>query len=193
MSQHQVRLVVRDDLGRSRLTVALRLILAIPLSLWLAGWSILALPASLVNWPATLLLGRSPGALHRFLAAYVKFTTHYYAYLRLAANPYPPFDGSDGYPVDLWIGPPERQGRLGVLVRIPLAIPALAIGELLGGSTHLGGVLGGGSLSSSLATGGLGGTAAVLGWFAILARGRMPRGLRDAAAYGISYGAQLWA
>jgi hypothetical protein len=30
----------------------------------------------------------------------------------------------------------------------------------------------------------------VLGWFAILARGRMPKGLRDASAYGVGYGAQ---
>jgi Domain of unknown function (DUF4389) len=32
---------------------------------------------------------------------------------------------------------------------------------------------------------------ALLGWFACLARGRMPRGLRDAAAYALSYSAQL--
>ena len=32
MSQHPVRLMVRDDLERRRLTVALRLILAIPLT-----------------------------------------------------------------------------------------------------------------------------------------------------------------
>jgi hypothetical protein len=35
--------------------------------------------------------------------------------------------------------------------------------------------------------------AAFLGWFSALARGRMPRGLRDLAAYGLSYGAQYWA
>jgi hypothetical protein len=194
MSQHQVRLVVRDDLGRSRLTVALRLILAIPLTLWLVLWSIAVLLVSVVNWLATLALGRTPGPLHRFLAAYVKFTTHYYAYVGLAANPYPSFDGSDGYPIDLWIGPPERQRRLGVLLRIPLAIPALAIGELLSGSAQLGtAISGSSSFGGGLTEGGLAGTVAVLGWFAILARGRMPRGLRDAAAYGISYGAQLWA
>src|SRR5205814_9934673 len=32
--------------------------------------------------------------------------------------------------------------------------------------------------------------AAILGWFACLVRGRMPRGLRDAAAYSIAYAAQ---
>ena len=41
--------------------------------------------------------------------------------------------------------------------------------------------------------GGLTATVAVLGWFACLARGRMPRGMRDAAAYGCGYGAQTTA
>jgi hypothetical protein len=132
--------------------------------------------------------------LHRYLAAYVKFVTHYLAYVRLAADPYPPFDGGDGYPIDLWIAPPERQRRLGVALRIPLAIPALVIGELLVGGTQVTGATHTvGALSSRITQGGLTGTVAILAWFAILARGRVPRGLRDAAAYGISYGAQLWA
>lgn len=187
-------MVVHDDLERSRLTVGLRLILVIPLTVWLGGWSILIFLVSIVNWLATLAMGRSPAPFHRFVAAYVKFTTHYYAYLRLAANPYPAFDGGDGYPVDLWIGPPERQGRLGVLLRLPLALPAIAIGGILAGSTSFVEAGGGsGGFLGGLSLGGLAGTVSILGWFAILARGRMPRGLRDAAAYGISYGAQLWA
>jgi Domain of unknown function (DUF4389) len=194
MSQHPVRLMVRDDLERRRLTVALRLVLAIPLAIWLALWSILALLLSVVNWFATLLLGRSPARLHRYLRAYVKFVTHYLAYVRLAASPYPSFDGRDGYPIDVWIGAPERQGRLGVALRLPLAIPALAIAELLAGSTQISEASrSGGALSARLTQGGLAGTVAILAWFAILARGRMPRGLRDAAAYGIGYGAQVWA
>jgi hypothetical protein len=39
--------------------------------------------------------------------------------------------------------------------------------------------------------GALGGVCAVLGWFAILARGTMPKGLRDAGAYGVGYTAQM--
>ena len=44
MSHEPVRLMVRDDLERRRLTVALRLILAIPLAIWLVLWSFLAVP-----------------------------------------------------------------------------------------------------------------------------------------------------
>jgi hypothetical protein len=36
------------------------------------------------------------------------------------------------------------------------------------------------------------GAAAFLGWFFALARGRMPRGLRDLIVYALSYAAQLW-
>jgi hypothetical protein len=46
---------------------------------------------------------------------------------------------------------------------------------------------------SNFGTAGLLGTAALLGWFFALFRGRMPRGLRDTIAYGLSYAAQAWA
>ena len=47
--QHPIRLVVNDDLQRTRLTVFFRLILAIPLLLWAILWAVIALLAWLVN------------------------------------------------------------------------------------------------------------------------------------------------
>jgi hypothetical protein len=86
------------------------------------------------------------------------------------------------------IDPPTTQGRWGAGFRLLLALPALALTGVLSG--------GGGSGSSSGAgfssTGGTAIVAAFLGWFAILARGRMPRGLRDLVAYGLGYGAQAY-
>ncbi|HEY4895348.1 MAG TPA: DUF4389 domain-containing protein, partial [Solirubrobacteraceae bacterium] len=111
MSEHPIRLIVTDDLQRSRWTVFLRLLLAFPHYIWLVLWSVVALIAAITNWLGTLLLGRSPALLHRFLAAYVKYVTQLYAYLNLAADPYPSFDGPDGYPVDLVIAPAARQSR----------------------------------------------------------------------------------
>jgi hypothetical protein len=78
-------------------------------------------------------------------------------------------------------------------LRLFLAVPALILASALGGG--IGGSFGsrsGGKTSYSAAgsRGALSATCAVLGWFAILARGRMPKGLRDASAYGIGYGAQ---
>jgi Domain of unknown function (DUF4389) len=191
MGEHPIRLIVSDDLDRRRLTTFLRLLLAIPHYIWLALWTIVALLAGSVNWFATLALGRSPGALHRFLAAYVKYVTQLYAYLGLAAEPYPPFDGQDGYPIDLAIAPPLAQRRWKVAFRLILALPAIAVAGVLAGSSSL--TANESSGVEAFFAGGLLRAAAFLGWFAILARGRMPRGLRDAAAYGLSYGAQLWA
>lgn len=190
MSDHPISLSVSDDLHRTRITVGLRLLLAIPHYIWLALWSFVAFFAAVGNWLLALLLGRSPGWLHHFLAAYVKYVTQLFAYLRIAADPYPSFDAPDGYPIDLSIAPATRQKRLTVLFRLPLALPAILISAALGG---LGGGSFGGSSGTRVSSNGIGGLTALAGWFVAVAQRRMPRGLRDMSAYSLLYGAQLWA
>jgi hypothetical protein len=190
VSEHPVQLVLNDDLARSRLTVFFRAVLSIPHFIWLLLWSVVALLAAICNWFATLALGRSPLRLHRFLAVYVKYTTQFYAYWHLVAEPYPSFDGTDGYPVDLTIAAPVAQSRWTVALRMPLLLPALllvgALVALPGNATRL-------RNANYAVDSGLLHIFAFLGWFACLAQGRMPRGLRDGAAYTLSYGAQFWA
>ena len=180
-----MRLVVSDDLGRNRLTVFFRLLLAIPHLIWLTLWGIAALLAAIANWFATLLRGTSPQALHGFLARFVRYATHVNAYLYLGAGPFPGFDGKPGYPIDVEIDPPARQNRWTVLFRLPLAVPALLLLSVFFGFS--------GGSESEYGSAGLLSAAAFLGWFFALARGRMPRGLRDLIAYGLSYGAQAGA
>ena len=188
MKDHPVHLISsddlkRDDLKRSRLTVFFRLVLTLPHLIWLALWGILAAVAVIANWFATLFAGRSPQGLHNFLAAYIRYAIHVGAYLLLAAEPFPGFLGKPGYPVDVEIAPPLPQNRWTVGFRIILAIPAsLIAGALVSGSWGTYGV----SYGLGLAT-----AAAVLGWFAALAQARLPRGLRDAIAYALSYAAQF--
>jgi hypothetical protein len=190
VSEHPVRLRVSDDLERSRLTVFFRALLSIPHWIWLGLWSIAALLTAIVNWLATLALGRSPSRLHHFLAAYVKYATQFYAYIHLAADPYPPFDGQDGYPVDLTIAPPARQNRWSVLFRAILIWPTVLLAGVFVGNPEAGFNSGRGAFSLGF---GLLPLVALLGWFAIMARREMPRGLRDAAVYALAYGAQFWA
>jgi hypothetical protein len=191
MSEHPVRLLVADDLERARLTVFFRLILAIPHFIWLAVWGIAAFLAAVANWIATLLLGHSPTALHGFLAAYVRYATQFYAYFHLAANPYPGFTGRTAYPIDVTIAPPVAQPRWSVALRGLLFLPSLLLFSALAGAPGSSRFSRG---SANYVTNfGLLHTCSLLGWFASLARGRMPRGLRDAAAYSLSYGAQFWA
>jgi hypothetical protein len=199
--RHPIRLVVDDDLERTRLTVFFRLLLAIPLVLWFFLWSIGAFLIAIVNWFVTLITGRTPPSLHDFYASYIRFSTHLTAYLFFAANPYPGFSGQPGYPIDVEIAPPLTQRRWKTLLRGFLALPALILTSVLVGSPGGGGTSGGSSGSQSDASevhwydfsfGSALFAVSILAWFACLGRGRMPGGMRDLMAYGLRYAAQTW-
>ena len=192
MNERPVRLTISDDLRRGHGSVLFRVWFALPFMLWLGVWSIAALVVAIVNWVATLVLGRSPRPLHGFLARYVRYATHVYVYLNLVAEPLPGFDGKPGYPIDVEIAPPgpaeplgrgvpprprhpgvaprHRPRRLWRQCRTATFYPALGFSRRRPARRC--------RLSRLV--------------FA-LARGRMPRGLRDLVAYALSYGAQLWA
>lgn len=174
-----VKLIVTDDLQRSRLTVFFRLLLALPHLVWLFLWGVVAFFAIVANWFATLVRGTPPQALHGFISRYLRYEIHVGAYLYLMANRFPGFAGEPGYEVDVELPPPARQNRWTVFFRLLLAFPAyLIVAALTGGI-------------GQRSAGGLLVTVAVLGWFVGLFRARMPRGMRDAGAYGLSYNAQL--
>jgi Domain of unknown function (DUF4389) len=185
-----VQLILSDDLSRKRLTVGFRWLLVIPHFLWLGLWGIAAFFAALANWLVTLLVGRPPAALHRFLALYVKYVTQVYGYFLLGADPYPPFDGRPGYPVDVEIEAPAAQSRLTVAFRIVLVLPALLLAGSLFGLPSMTSSRSDELFSYSL---GVAHAAAVLGWFVCVARAQMPRGLRDCVVWGVGFGAHLWA
>jgi hypothetical protein len=197
--EHPVRLVVEDDLRRNRLTVFFRLILAIPHFIWITLWTIGVVFAAIANWIATLATGTPPRGLHRFMCSYIRYSVHLGAYFHLVANPYPGFVGEEGeYPVDVRLPGPEPQPRWTTFFRLFLALPALLLSAALGGAggPSWGGGTGRGGGSSRYSFGGSGfltAAVAVLGWFASLVLGRMPKGLRDAGAYGIGYNGQALA
>ena len=84
---HPVRLVVTDDLQRSRLTVFFRLLLVVPHVIWIYLWTIVAAFVVLIAWLVGIFTGRVPNGLHSFIASYLRYTTHVYAYVLLLANP----------------------------------------------------------------------------------------------------------
>jgi uncharacterized protein DUF4389 len=170
--EHAVMLVVADDLRRSRLTVFFRLLLGIPHVIWMALWGIVTGFAVLVAWFAALFTKRVPGGLHGFIARYVRYQVHVYAYMTLAADPFPGFGGGEGYPIDVRIAPPAEQGRLGVFFRLLLSLPAAILSGVM---NYLVEVL------------------AFFGWFVCLALGRMPEGMRNLLAFTIRYHAQTTA
>lgn len=194
--EHPVKLVVEDDLQRNRLTVFFRLILAIPHLIWVFLWTLVTLLAAIVTWLATLVQGQPPAGLHRFMCSYVRYVTHLNAYIWLVANPYPGFVGEEGeYPIDVQLPALAPQSRWKTAIRIFLVVPALLLSSALGGGGNVRYTSGGTSRSTTYTGGGgaLATVVAVLGWFAILVRGRMPKGLRDAGAYSAGYTAQMLA
>lgn len=166
---HPIRLLLSDDPRRTRLTVAFRLILAIPHLLWVAVWGLVAGLAIIASWFATLVRGRTPDGLHDFIARYLRYQTQVYGYLLLLADPYPGFTGTDPYPADLQVAPPAPQNRWTVAFRIILAVPALVVSSVVG---YLLEVL------------------AVISWFACLFTGQMPRGLRNLTGWAVRFTAQ---
>jgi hypothetical protein len=170
---HPVQLVVRDDLRRWRLTVALRWLLVYPHLLVVALWTVVALPVAIVAWTIALVRGRLPDGLHAWLGRFVRYWTHVNGYEFLVADPFPRFRGWPGtYPIDLDVGPPVAQNRWVTLFRLVLAIPAYVLAYVLVVVLDV---------------------TAVIAWFAALALGRIPGAMRDLIAYCLRYQAQTYA
>jgi 2-(1,2-epoxy-1,2-dihydrophenyl)acetyl-CoA isomerase len=169
---HPINLVVTDDLRRWRLTVALRLLLALPHLFLLAGWTYVAAPVTIVNWFITLIRGRPSSGVHAWTSRFVRYQVHVNAYLYLVADPYPSFRGWAGrYPVDVAIGPPALQERWKTALRIVLVLPAYVFVTVLGYVLFI---------------------VAFLGSFYAVATGRYPRGFRDLSAYCLRFQAQTF-
>ncbi len=170
---HPVHLVGEaHDLRRSRLTVFFRLPLFIPLYVWFYLWSWAAFVVVFLNWFATLIMGRPPRAFQRFLGAFVRYQFHIFAFLTIAANPFPGFTGKAGsYPLDLALPvEPQRQNRWKTLFRAFLAIPAWFVAFGLIFALYI---------------------ASIFTWFVALIRGSAPWGLRNLMAYSLRYLAQV--
>jgi hypothetical protein len=171
---------------RNRLTVAFRILLAIPhlilvggpsAALFSWGWSsdrgfdpqwgagVGALGAvagvvAMIAWFAILFTGRYPEGLRALAIYYLRWRVRAVAYAALLRDEYPPF-GEGTYPASLELGPPEDpRDRVTVAVRIFLAIPHLLILWALG-------------IAWAFTT--------VIAWFWILFNGNYPRGLYDFA------------
>jgi hypothetical protein len=157
---------------RNRLTAFFRLILAIPVAIWLYIYAIVAAIAIVIAWFAIVFTARYPRGLYDFVAGYTRFLTRVTAYAALLCDPYPAFGGSDdpAYPVRLeFVGPLEQYSRMKTLFRIILAIPIVIVRYVMGLMLEIG---------------------AVAAWFVILVTGRMPRGLFDLMVLANSYTAR---
>jgi len=167
----RVRVTFDTDLRRRRLAVLFRIVIAIPPALALVVWGLLAVPALIVAWVATLLRGRAPEALHRFLRGYLRYSLQFNAWWNLVSGSYPGVRRRDAHPVQL-NAQREPQPLLGTLVRLLLALPGLLLGSVLGVVLGL---------------------TAVAAWFVALVRGRTTEGLRELGAFCLRYQTEVFA
>lgn len=167
---------------RNRLTVAFRIILAIPHLILVGGplaatfsWSwtsedggrlstgggllgAVVFVVSVIAWFAILFTGQHPQGLWNLAAFYLRWRVRAIAYSALFRDEYPPF-GEGPYPAGLALTPPgAARDRVTVAFRLLLAIPHLVVVWALGI---------------------VWGIATIIAWFAILFTGRYPPALYD--------------
>ena len=154
---------------RNRLTAFFRMILAIPIFIWVALYGIVAEIAVFIAWFVVVIRGRYPEGLYRFVAGFVEVEVQATAYAVLLSEPYPPFTpgSKPDYPVRMqFAGPLPQYSRLKAFFRWLLAIPILVVryvAQLLLEIT------------------------AIAAWAVSVVLGRLPRGLFDPMVLANSY------
>jgi hypothetical protein len=157
---------------RSRLTTFFRLILFIPIVIWLWFYEIAAFIAVVIAWFAIVVTGRYARGLYDFVAGFTRALARATAYAALLCDPYPPFSGRDdpSYPVRMeFAGPLETYSRPKTFFRFILAIPIGFLRWVLGILLQV---------------------AAIAGWFVIVFTAKLPRGLFDVMVLANSYAAR---
>jgi Domain of unknown function (DUF4389) len=164
-----ILVAVADPAPQRRVTVAFRLILAIPHFIALYVLSIAAFVILIIGWFGALFSGRLPEFADSFIAGYLRWTVRVYAYLLLLTDAYPPFtlDEDAAYPVRLGIPPAQPLNRAAVFFRIILCIPAYIVAMVL--------IYGAGTLISFIA------------WLVTLVAGRLPDSFHLAFAAVLRY------
>ena len=163
----EILVAFAEPAHQNRLTVLVRIILAIPhlIVLWALG--IAAEIVVIICWFAALFLGRLPQGLAGFLTGYLNWLIRVQAYLFLLTDRYPPFElGAADYPVQMQLRPGPLN-RLAVFFRLILAIPAHVVTMLV--------ILGMETIVMFIT------------WLIVLIAGRMPRALHEAIAAGLRY------
>jgi len=155
-----------EALRRKRLVVLLRAFLFVPHYIVLGIWSVLAVVVLPVAWFAALFAGRVPARLHRFLAAYLRYSGQATAWFCLVSGRYPDPLHTLEHPFEIDIPERRRQPRLVTLLRVLLGVPALVLASVFRVVLS---------------------TAAVATWFVALVRGRTTTGLQELGTFCLRY------
>ncbi len=167
-----VLLSVAGPAAQRRMTVAVRLILAVPHLVTLYVLGLAAAVVVVIGWFGALATGQLPDFAVTYLTGYLRWSSRVNAYLLLLTDQYPPFTIDDAaYPVRLAVGS-GRLNRLSVLFRLILAIPAAIVSTLL---------------TSGFAT-----IVHFIGWLMTLVSGRLPAPLHQAYTAVLRYSVRFY-
>lgn len=166
MDEGRIRVVSEESLRRRRLAVFFRAVLFVPHYVVLSVWSLVALAVVVVGWIVALLRGRLPQRVHRFLAAYLRYSGQVTAWFDLLSGTYPRPHRIGEHPFAIEVPEPQRQRRLVTLLRIPVAVPAMVLASVFG----------------VILT-----TITIGAWFVALLLGRTTLGLQELGTYCLRY------
>jgi hypothetical protein len=145
--------------SRNRLTVAFRIILAIPHLIIAGVWRYLAQILAVIQWFVILFTGKRNESMWNLQRSWLSYYSRVIGYVDLLFDPYPPFASDSGPPeVSSAITFEESANRLTSALRIIWAIPAVIIGVFVGIA---------------------GAVLLLISWFAIVITGKQGRGMWD--------------
>jgi hypothetical protein len=155
----QVEVDVPNSEPRNRLTVAFRIILAIPHLIVVYVYQIVAQFVAIAQWFVCVFTGQRNEAMWKFGDEFMGYATRVYAYVELLDDLYPGFTAAKPESVVRYEQGFEPQAnRLTVGLRLIWAIPAAIIATVLGIA---------------------GSVVILIAWFAILFTGKFPQGMYD--------------
>jgi hypothetical protein len=158
--------------SRNRLTVAFRLILAIPHLIIAQVWGYLVEVLAVVQWFIILFTGKRNEGIWNLQRSWLVYYCRVLGYVSLMFDPYPAF-ATDGppAPVRSAITFEEPANRLTCALRLIWAIPAAIIGALATIALEV---------------------VLIISWFAIVITGKQPRGMWDYALKTLRFAFQLY-
>lgn len=171
MSQYSFEAAYTES--RNRLTVAFRIILAIPHLVVSQVWGYLAQILALVQWFIALFTGQRNDGIWNMQRQWLDYSSRVSGYVGLLYDPYPAFGTAPGpVPVVTSIEFEQSANRLTVGLRFLWIIPAALLAAVIGiGALFVG----------------------LVSWFAILFTGKHPRGMWDFLHRAMKYSQQVQA
>ena len=158
---------------RNRLTVAFRIILAIPHLIVSQVWGYLAEVLAVVQWFIAVFTGKRNEGIWNLQQSWLLYASRVTGYTDLLYDEYPAFGTDPGnVPVRTSISFEEDANRLTVGLRFLWVIPALIVAAVVGIAAAV---------------------LLVISWFAILFTGKMPRGMWDFILKVVRYTMQVQA